>query len=397
MAFNFIGKLCFHTLSGCADSAQRSSSDVRRVLIIRLDEIGDLILSSPLFRRIRSLFRGASITLVVKPGNVELVEYCPYVDEVLVFNQSAPRFAKPFLLPMRAFLFAIRTFVRDHIDVAILPRWDVDESYATFLALFSGAKQRIGFSERVHPRKQLLNRGFDRMLSVAVYDVDLKHEVERNLRIAKELGSFEGGNRLEVWTGPEDADYAARVFKEHHVFSSQPVIGFGVGARHPKRVWPIERFIEVGKWLIQQCQARILVIGAREEEEYGDALATKLGRGVINLVGKTTLRQVAEIFKRTVLLIGNDSAPIHIAAAVGVPVVEISCHPRTGAFLHVNSPERFGPWGVRNAVVRPQQALPPCTDACCAAQAHCITSVTAEEVMNAIESLNVLRAYTPTL
>ncbi|MHB1559266.1 MAG: glycosyltransferase family 9 protein, partial [Isosphaeraceae bacterium] len=100
-----------------------------------------------------------------------------------------------------------------------------------------------------------------------------------------------------------------------------------------------------------------------------------------------TLRQTTAILSRCRLFIGNDSGPMHLASAVGVPVVEISMFPRSGPRGHVSSPHRFGPWGVPSVIVQPSHALPPCTDGCRASTAHCITQVGVSEVFVAVMEL----------
>jgi ADP-heptose:LPS heptosyltransferase len=100
-----------------------------------------------------------------------------------------------------------------------------------------------------------------------------------------------------------------------------------------------------------------------------------------------TLRESAAVLERCQLFIGSDSAPMHLAAAVGVPCVEISCHPVAGDPLHNNAPERFAPWGVPSKVVRPGAAVPPCTSRCDAEAPHCILAVTPALVLDAASAL----------
>jgi heptosyltransferase-2 len=83
---------------------------------------------------------------------------------------------------------------------------------------------------------------------------------------------------------------------------------------------------------------------------------------------------------------------MHLAAAVGVPVVEISCHPQSGWLSHANSPARFAPWGVPNRIVQPARATPPCTDQCSAKEPHCICGVSVEDVQHAIITLLAQRS-----
>jgi ADP-heptose:LPS heptosyltransferase len=87
------------------------------------------------------------------------------------------------------------------------------------------------------------------------------------------------------------------------------------------------------------------------------------------------------------MYIGNDTGPMHIAAAAGVAVVAVFCHPIGGDALSAYSPARFAPVGVPSRIVRPATATPPCTSACVANEPHCITAVTVDEVLAAVWEL----------
>ena len=88
------------------------------------------------------------------------------------------------------------------------------------------------------------------------------------------------------------------------------------------------------------------------------------------------------------------AGPMHLAAAVGTPVVEISCHPLHGSVVHHNSPKRFGPFGVPHIVLQPEKPLPPCSDGCTATQAHCILNVSVMHVRKAVEKFIKQRDFT---
>jgi len=105
---------------------------------------------------------------------------------------------------------------------------------------------------------------------------------------------------------------------------------------------------------------------------------------MIDVIGKATLRQTASLLKRCLLYVGNDTGPMHLAAAAGIPVVEISSFPRSAPLNDSNSPARFRPWGASYTVLQPQMPLSPCTGACEAAEAHCIKAVSIADVQGAI-------------
>ena len=359
---------------------------VKHVLVVRPDEIGDLVLTTPFLRELRGLLPDAWITLVVNPVTYNLVEQCPYVNQVLVYDQRVARRWRPFILPWRVLRLAYRRLRSQRFDLALFPRWDTDGYYSASLAYFSCAAWRVGYSETVTERKRKLNRGTDLLFTYALRDRTPKHEVRHNLDLIQHLGGAAHDTDLELWLSDEDKAFAEQMLGSGGL-SSSPLVAFGAGAGAAQRRWPIENFVALGVWLKECCQASILVVGGRADQGLGRQLASALGDGVIDMTGRASLRQTAALLKHCHLYVGNDSGPMHLAAAVGIPVVEISSFPRGGPAWHWNSPIRFGPWSVPHRILQPEKASPPCQEACVATKPHCIKNVTVKQVQQAVAEM----------
>lgn len=386
-ASRLLGETTFRITGHRPASAQPDLRRAKGILIVRPDEVGDVVLTSPFFGELRRNAPQAWITLIVKPEIKGLVELCPYVNEVLAFDwHVAPGFEQ-LRLHARALALAKRALWRRRFDLAILPRWDVDYYHATFLAYFSGAVCRVGYSEDVLPLKRQSNAGFDRLLTHGLDDRVPKHEVERNLDVLRFLGGTVEEDRLELWLSEEDRTFAAQTLAFRGQRNGELLIACSPGAGAAKRRWPIERFIDLGRHVLREFDSRVVVVGAADDRELGSRLQKELGTKVINLAGEATLRQTAAVLEHTRLMISNDAGPMHLAAAAGNPVVEISCHPRNGAASHANSPARFRPWGVPHVVLQPERAAAPCDDACEASEAHCILGVEVDRAEQAVRSL----------
>jgi ADP-heptose:LPS heptosyltransferase len=361
-------------------------SQVKRVLVVRLDQIGDVMLTTPFLRELRRNLPNAWITLVVKPAVHNLVELCPYANEVLTYDWSVSGSLAPLQRHWRALRLAYCYLWSRHFDLAIVPRWDADLFHGTFVAFFSGARWRVGYSENVNQQKQQLNGSFDRLFTHVLNDKTLRHEVEHNLDVIRFLGGTVQEQSLELWFGEEDEAFVGGFLKSQRVHPDDLLIAFGPGARAPRKMWPLPNFVEMGAWLKKEYRARIVVVGGRGEEPLGQEIQRHLGDTAINVVGYTTLRQAGALLKRCHLYIGNDAGPSHLAAAAGVPVVVIFGHPAGGSLLHSNSPSRFAPWGGPHRVLQPEKALAPCREMCASTQAHCIRGVTVEQVKEVIEA-----------
>lgn len=360
---------------------------IHRVLVVRLDSMGDVVLTAPFLRALRDNLPRAWITLLVRPENANLVELCPHVNEVLTFDPAVSRYWSPLQAASRALRLARSHLWQRGYDLAIAPRWDVDSHYGSMVAFLSGARQRLAYSESVSEEKSRLNAGLDRLLTHAVGGNAPKHEVQRNLDLIASMGGKVAQDGLELWLGEADAQFAARILQEHGIRDGDRLIAIAPGAGHAKRVWPLANFAEFGAWAKAHWGASLVLVGGPGEAPLAKELALRLGKNAVNAAGVASLRETGALLKRCQLFVGNDAGPMHLAAAAGLPVVEISCHPQDGPAGHANSPARFGPWGVPQVILGPAKALDPCSSACSAGLAHCIRGVSVAQVKEAATSL----------
>ena len=349
----------FHAAGRRAHPGRIDLQKVRSVLVVRTDEIGDLILTTPLLRELRSNLPHAHIALLVKPGTYDLVQYCPYINEVVRFDGATSPTAWQYAQPGRhrhALQLAAASLWPRRFDLALVPRWDTDYNHAAFLAYFSGAPWRLGYSRHVSPEKFRRNDGLDHLLTHLLHDPLPKHEVQPNLDLLRFLGGTVGRDHLELWLSHDDRQFAQNYLPTQ---SHQTCIAIALGAGHPKRIWPPARFAEVAHILMRQHALHIVLVGAKTDrplvEQFLAALPPESRQHVHDAVGQTPLRQTAALLARCRLFIGNDSGPTHLAAAMQTPCLQVSCHPTGGDPIHYNSPMRFRPWGVISRVIQPPQ------------------------------------------
>jgi ADP-heptose:LPS heptosyltransferase len=357
------------------------------ILVIRLDAIGDVLMTGPFLRELSQGYPRARISLVVAPQVLNLVETCPYVDRVLIHHvPPATRWWHPLSRRLIHLSFARHELWPERYDMAVLPRWGEDHYEATILAYLSGAPNRVGYAAPSEGPQGKHGR-HDRFLTRVIDDRSVKHEVQRNVDLLSGLGIPPSSrqHKLEVWLTDEDQSLANRIVASSN---ATKLVALGPGAGSPKRMWPIERVEEVGRWLADGG-ARLVVVGGPGDEGFGEHLSRGIGDEVIDLTNRTTIRETAAVLAHCSLFCGNDSGPMHLAAAVGLPIVEISCHPLHGDKLHPNSPKRFGPWGVPLRVVQPEGPKDDCATGCRVESPHCILNVRVDSVIAAIESLEV--------
>lgn len=362
-------------------------NNARSIVVVRQDTIGDLVLMSPFLRELRRSNPSAWISLVVDAKFRNLVELCPHVNEILGFDLACRGRAVDPRLVFRALRLSRRQLRPRRFDLALLPRWDVDFYHSAYVAYFSGARYRIGYSEHVTQLKRAMNRDFDLLFTSTLDDCACRHEAERNLDLLRAAGVAVEDNQTELWLSDEDRETARRALSSHGLTPGNLIIGLGLGAGEPKRVWPLSRFIELARTLQTEYGARFVAVGGPEDRDRGSRLTMELGRDAVNLAGDLTLRQTAALFESTQLAITNDSGPMHLAAAAGTAVLEISCHPSSGDLNHRNSPVRFHPWAKEYAMAQPVEASEPCVSGCESRDAHCILGVSVGMVQQAARRL----------
>jgi hypothetical protein len=147
----------------------KDPSGPRSIIVFRLDQLGDLVLTTPLFRELKRVYPGARCTVVVRPEYKAILTTNRNVDEILPLRDIAAKWLPARARSLASALWFYWTELRHrHFDLAISPRWDVDESLATLLCVLTDARTRVGHSSRVSAAKRKLNRGLD-----AAFDVVL--------------------------------------------------------------------------------------------------------------------------------------------------------------------------------------------------------------------------------
>jgi heptosyltransferase-3 len=317
--------------------------NVRRILVVKLDGLGDYVLATPFLRELRRSAPEAEITLVVRPCVINLAETCPHVNRVLAYDGRTEglRF-RELRRQWRAWRLARREFRRRRPDVAVLPRWGEDAYNATHLALYSNARGIVAYTERATRVKAAMNLGFDALVTHVVPAGAGAHEIEHNLGLIRCFGGTVASSDLEIWPTEQDARRAAELLPRGGRFAA-----FGTGALDPARRWPIERFAAIAEWLRSEHGFTPVVLGVENDATLA---------GAVDIRGMTTPREAAAAAGRCALFVGNDSGLKHLAAAMRVPVVEISGFPAGGDPNHGNSPARFHAWGAPHRVVQPRAA-----------------------------------------
>ncbi len=296
------------------------------ILVIKLRYIGDVLLATPVLRALRERFPDVHLTMAVNRGTEDVLKWNPDLNEVLVVERSG-------LAGQARFLRAVR---RRGFD-CVVDLTDGDRS--AVLARCTAAPVRIGLNEE-HRWRGLL------YTTVVRPGLETMHRVEHDLEAVRPLGIQLKAGPLILQTSPEDDEAAARLLKEitgeGSSSSAKRLVMLQPGARYWFKAWPPERFAELACRLAKKYDCRILIGGDAKERDLAESIRANARTAVVPLAGRLTLLQYAAVLKRCALFVGNDNGPMHMAAALGVPVV---------ALFGPSNPVEWGPRGARTEVL----------------------------------------------
>lgn len=350
-----------------------SESEIKRILIVQVAGIGDLVMATPTLRALRNRFSKSKISLLTAPRAKDIVVGSPYIDEI--YTLASHKYFRPgtFLKPgsLRDTLRLIRKLRQKHFDLMInLYNLASIRGTLRMAFLFStiGAKYRAG--------RDTDRRGFFYNLKVPERSLSPKHEVERMLDIARALGAKIRNKDLEIPLFAEDRNYVTEFFSQYQIRKDDLVIGINPGAFRPSREWDKKKFALVADELSKKYQARIIITGGKRDVKLANDISNLMITKPIIVAGKTTLKQLAVLIQKCKLFITNDSGPMHIAVTVKTPLIAL-CGP---------GPLKYAPYGDGNRyiVIKKEVDCSPCYKMRCRSH-KCMELIAAGEVLQAAE------------
>lgn len=329
-------------------------SQVQKILVIKLRAVGDVLLSTIVTKNLRLAFPSSRIEYLTEPPSVDLLKTNPFIDDVMVYDRSR-----------MSGLGLIQRVRGKEFDLVI----DLFGNPRTALITrLSGARYRVGFRFR--------GRSYAYNIPVPPRGGDV-HNTQFNLDAIEAIGVDIQDRNIYFHVTPNDDEVVGAVLKSEGL-DGKFIAGINAGGGWYTKRWVLERFARLADLLIEQYKASVILLWGPGQKSDVESIQSMMKHKAF-IPPETTLLQLGALLKRCSILISNDSGPMHIAAAVGTPVVGI---------YGPTNPILQGPYGSRHVVVRNEtlECL-GCNFTRCPIGHPCMRELSVDDVLNGVKRL----------
>lgn len=348
----------------------------KNILVLNLTRMGDLIQTSPLLKGLKEAEPASRVTMLANVKFAGIAGFMEGVDELLTFDMrqfAVEGDAEPDVLAIYEYLDGLtRALAAKNFDMII----NLSHSkISAILSMMIGAEDVRGFLSS--PRGTRLVR--DPWLVYFTSLLAFRKLNRLNLvdLYARGAGLSGGGLRLNLAPGEEAMEAARRGVEQAGIGPDDIVVGIQAGASREDRRWSPASFAKVADALAAERGAKIVLFGAASEKKLGDDVERAMTAPAVNMIGRTDLAGLVGWVKRLDLLITNDTGTMHIAAAVGTPVVALF-------FVHARA-EETGPYCDGALVLQADIECAPCDHQTVCGHMSCLSYITPEDVHAAAE------------
>ncbi|MBI5124047.1 MAG: glycosyltransferase family 9 protein [Candidatus Omnitrophica bacterium] len=311
-------------------------SQVKRILVITLSNVGDVILTTPVIRVLSREFPDSRIDVMAGPAGKDIFNKDPRIFKLIIYDKHLP------LAQKRRLSIKLKKLKYDLI---------VDLRNTVFPILL-GPKYRTS--------------------ALQSFPKDIVHKTDKHLHRLHSLGIKNLKEDSYIYIPEEDGSYADALIKENGI--TDPIVIINAGAKSHLKRWAADGFAELADALARDCKASIIFIGMGPDKDIAAQIARKMKNKSYNFTDRTNIRQLAALIKKAKLIITNDSAPLHLGCAVGTRVL---------AIFGPTDPKKYGPTGEFDIYINKKLSCSPCESAACEYNHECMKLISPDEVYDA--------------
>lgn len=328
----------------------------KRILIVNVNWVGDVLFSTPFIRAVREANPDAYIACLLHPRCKEMLESNPRLNEIMIYDEEG---AHKSLLGKWAIIKELKA---KRFDIAFLLHRSFTKALLAYLA---GIKERVGY-----PTK---NRGGIITQAVEEPSEEL-HKVEYFLNIARASGIDVKDPLYEFFVRDPDRKFIKGLLGKYGVTDKDLVVVLCPAGNWPPKRWPVENFARLGDELAEKSGAKIVLSASGKDLKLVEEIKSVMAHSPVITAGKTDLKQLGALLERADLVVANDTGPMHMAVAVGA---------KTIALFGPTSARLTGPYGKGGyrVISRNESCEVPCYDIRCADNT-CMSAIKVEDVLN---------------
>ncbi len=331
-----------------------------KILIIDLDNLGDVVMASFLPRAIKELYPDSYLGVLIKEYTQEVIKHNPFVNEIILFNPPWLGDMLDKRFTWKATKELIKKLKLSQYDLAIVVNNDWRKA---LLAKLAGIPERVGADKK--KARLLLTK------PLAYHDDPGRHAVLANLDLLKALGYSKEKVQLELFIDDDTLHWAEGILTKNNLGKDESLICIHPGAGHPARIWPAENYIKLIDELEKDQQVKVMVIGSHGDQVVRE-IKDKINKYKVIFFWDISVLQMAALFKKCTWVIAQDSGPMHLATAVGTKVM---------AIFGPSNPRKFGPYGAGHIIIRKEMPCSPCGSDPECTRLECIKNITVNDVL----------------
>ncbi len=353
--------------------------NARKILCVRLDAMGDVLMTGPAIRALRESAPERRITLLTSPSGASAARLLPWVDETIVYEAPWMKAPAPRSDPGPD-LEMIRRLAAERFDAAaIFTVYSQNPMPAALLCYLAGIPLRLAHC-RENPYQLLTD-----WIVETEPETRVRHEVRRQLDLAASVGCQTADERMAIRV-PEQARYHVKKILDEHVIQDADCLWVVIhpGSTAPSRRYAPESFAAAARRLVVELGVRVVLTGSEAERPLIEGIQRAMGEAPsLSLAGQLDLAELAALLERAPLLISNNTGPVHLAASVGTPIVD----------LYALTNPQHTPWETPSRVLNHDVPCKYCYKSVCPEGHHnCLRLVDPDQVVAAaVELLGLVR------
>lgn len=344
-------------------------SQARNILCVRLDNLGDVLMTTPALKALKSGADGRRLTLLASPAGAAMARMIPCIDEVIVYDAPWMKATAPRPNPEPEFDM-VRRLREGGFDGAVIFTVFTQSPFpAAFLCYLAGIERRLAYCHE-NPYQMLTDWVPDR--EPAEY---ILHEVRRQLALVRTIGCMPPDEEMTLRIPSACRDEVERMMIDLDIDENRPWAVIHPGASAPSRRYPPEHFIAAARRLAQDEGWQLVFTGSADEAGLVEEIRLGMEARSWSLAGRLRLDELAALLERAPILVSNNTGPVHMAAALGTPVVDL--------YAPIN-PQQHTPWKVPNRTLFHDVPCRHCYKAICPeGHHHCLRLLMPETVVAA--------------